>query len=416
MLSVRSSLSLGPKFVRFASNKASALSNGLLVASHEDGYIASSLSIAVRAGSRFEDSSNLGSSLILKSLAFSDTTQRTKTALTRIMENTGSNLEVSLSREVLTIRADFLSHKKEEVFDLVASIITSPNLSYHRVESAKQNAIATIDASHEDADGQFLDQIHKTAFRTQLGNPLYPSARHVEAATVESVSRFASKAFAPSNIAVVGYGVSHEELVGLTTSHFGSLKSGESFNKKASQYQGGETVTGALDEYNRHALVYEGVGLNSNEKYAFSVLQKILDGSSSVQGGKGSSRIAALGSVETFSLQYSDTGLFGFYVKSSGNDGLSIVNKAAEELKKLSSSVSEADLNAGKAKAKSSYLLNDSRVTIAENLSTQLLNARQITSSSDFIGGVDKVTASDVQKLASKLSQSKPTTIIAADL
>ena len=162
---------------------------------------------------------------------------------------------------------------------------------------------------------------------------------------------------------------------------------------------------------NRHAIAFEAPNVN-NEKFPLLVLQHILGGHPHVSGGQGISRLSQLGS-EAFSFQYSDTGLFGIFARAhSGASAAALVEKGVAELKKIASSLSDSEVATGKAKAKASLLFeSEKRTPSVEYFSQQLLSFNSF--SSNEFANVDKVTTSDVQKLAAKLLQSKPTIVSA---
>jgi len=434
MISVRSALSLRPQLVRFGSSAvkyrhdlgleqpqaslspsviyekaiptethASTLSNGISFACVEDHSPISTFTIAVRAGSRFEKAGSFGHSHILKHFAFEDTKKRSRIILSRSFQDAGANLHVELNRELLTISAEFLREDLDQVVHLLSSIVTSPDFAFHRTERTKASVVSEL--AHADSDAKFVDLIHKTAFRTGLGNAIHPSVSMVESATSESVEAFANEAFKASNIAIVATGVDHAHLSGLCGEEFGSLKGDKTTN--VSKYQGGETVLNALDETNRFSIAYEAP---SQSKYALSVLQQILGGRPFVSGGKGASRVQG---VETFHFQYSETGLFGFFSKK---DSASIDSAVAELKKLVSSLISELELNGAKFKAQVAALVGtEKRLALSGHLSRQLLTSTSITHVGDWVKNLGSVTASDVQKLAQSLVQSKPTVVSSSD-
>lgn len=184
-----------------------------------------------------------------------------------------------------------------------------------------------------------MDAAHSIAFRRGLGNSLYASPHSpVSAAEVKS---FAQQAFAKSNIAVLGAGISTENLSKAVQSAFGSGSGGAALSSGSSKYYGGESRI-PLD-------VHAGPGAQPTMIIAYGttkssadlkVLPHLLGGESAVKWSHGSSPLSQAAakvpgsSAKAFLLPYSDAALFGVVVTAPTSEGVASLAKEVAGLMK----------------------------------------------------------------------------------
>lgn len=299
---------------------------------------------------------------------------------------------------------------------LFSSYFVAPEFALHEVEDVREKVGLDLAKLAADSDAKIIEVLHKNAFRTGLGNSIYTPEIALDAVDKATLEQFATRHFVGENIAVAGTGVDFHALEHALAHHL-KVAPGK-VAAPASKYHGGDLSLGRLDEVNRVAVGFETSGVEKGF-YATAVLQQILGGSSAVKYGNGASvlgKVAGSGScIESFNFAYSDAGLTGFLIKSSKGVAQPLEQSLAQ-LKNLASSVSEADLARAKNAAKFDYAESlGKRVTAGESVGRQLLATGKTFSTADFFGGVDKVSAEEIKKLAGRWSQSKPTIVAAAD-
>jgi len=86
--------------------------------------------------------------------------------------------------------------------DLVSGFLTSPEFTLHEVDDVRE-AVKLDDAKRTNCS-RALDVLHKTAFRSGLGNSLFSSLTNVNSVTSESLQEYAHKHLVGGNIAVTG--------------------------------------------------------------------------------------------------------------------------------------------------------------------------------------------------------------------
>jgi ubiquinol-cytochrome c reductase core subunit 2 len=206
-----------------------------------------------------------------------------------------------------------------------------------------------------------LDVAHQLAFRRGLGNSLFASAH--SPVTAEQVRDYAQQAFAKSNLAVFGTGISTETLTKAVGSAFGSSSSaasGSSLSGSATQYYGGEQRL-PLDAHSsgsQPAMVI-AFGSNSAPTPELSVLSHLLGGTSGLKWAPGVSPLSLAAdkipgaSAKAFVLPYSDAGLFGVVITAPTSEGVkSLSSEVVGLVQGLQKEVKEEELKRAIAKAK----------------------------------------------------------------
>jgi ubiquinol-cytochrome c reductase core subunit 2 len=229
---------------------------------------------------------------------------------------------------------------RDHFLNVLASVLSSTHYYPHEyselvLPTIQSESLSALASSSTLA----MDAAHSIAFRRGLGNSLYASP-HSPVSAVE-VKNFAQQAFAKSNIAVLGAGISTENLSKAVQSAFGSGSGGESLSSGSSQYYGGEQRI-PLD-------VHAGPGAQptmviaygtTNTSADLKVLPHLLGGETAVKWSHGTSPLSQVAakvhgaSAKAFLLPYSDASLFGVVVTAPTSEGVASVAKEVAGLMK----------------------------------------------------------------------------------
>ena len=196
-----------------------------------------------------------------------------------------------------------------------------------------------------------LDTAHSVAFRRGLGNSLYASAHSPISAS--DVQAYAQQAFAKSNIAVVGSGISTEKLQQAVQSAFGSGSGSSSLSGSSTTYYGGEQ---RIASHSQPTIVIAYGTTNSSAD--LTVLPHLVGGESSIKWSTGSSPLSQAASkvsgasARSFLIPYSDASLFGVVVSAPTSSGVASVAKDVVAALKSVNGAKEEDVKKAVAKAK----------------------------------------------------------------
>ncbi|EIE79650.1 hypothetical protein G6F46_008206 [Rhizopus delemar] len=393
--------------------QVSSASNGVKVASSQEPGQTASLAVVVNGGTRVESGKNVGVSHFLKNYGFRNNANRTSFRVVREAELAGGVLSADLSRESLVYAAEFLKGDAELFAEILSDVITKQKYQEHEFLDVKSQTASESVNAFANSEISAFEAAHQLAFRTGLGNSVFAKASNqISNATVKA---FAQQQFTQGNVALVGTGIEHEQLVNLAE-QFLNLSTGSSGQLSGSQYFGGEArLEGHSNEY---VLAFEGAAANSTEFAALQVLRHALGGELNIKHTVGSGLLAQAASklnahIKAFNIGYSDAGLFGVQI-SGAQTGVAVA-AAAEQLK-AAKNLSNEDFARGVAQAKFAATASfETRLDRLQTLGAQAFRGSKY-SAADAVAALEKVSASDVAKVTEKLLKSKATVVALGDL
>ncbi|GMK55246.1 hypothetical protein CspeluHIS016_0203020 [Cutaneotrichosporon spelunceum] len=406
---LRRSYATAANVTEAAGVKVLGIDNGLRPAT-------TSVSVIVKAGSRYEPAP--GVAHVLKNFVFKSTASGSALKTTRETELYGGVLSAGLSREYLYINAEFLRGDEGHFLPLMASVLSSTQFTRHEYSEL---VLPTVQGETEAAAANSvqvaLDTAANVAFRRGLGNSIFASPH--SPVTLDTVKSFAQAAFAKSNIAVVGQGISTEALAAAVTSAFGSgaSSSSASLQTDKSQYYGGEARI-PLDTHSNPTaqptlvISYGQVGATSPE---LAVLPHILGGQSSIKWSPGSTPLSkaaekvAGATVRSFVTSYSDASLLNIVIQAPTNEGVRAVAQDVAAAVKGASGVKEDELKRAIAKAKFADATTlEHYASLVDAAAPAIFAGQSVKSQS---AALDGLSTSGVSQAAKTLFSAKPTVV-----
>ncbi|GAA5821379.1 hypothetical protein JCM11251_004595 [Rhodosporidiobolus azoricus] len=387
--------------------------NGIKVAAADQGLPTSSISVVVKAGSRFEPAP--GVAHVLKNSLFKSTSKRSQIRLVRETEALGGVLSASLSREHLVLTAEFLKGDEAFFAEALGDAVTGPKLPlYEFNEQVVPQVSGEYEQGINDSSVYAFDLAHQLAFRKGLGNSLFASP-HTAVDHSTAVS-YAKASFSPSNYAVFGSNVDAGKLQSLVSEFFvAGPASSSSVSSSSSQYFGGEVrvPSHGHSPIDQLLIAFKGAARTEVE---FAVLRFLLGGDVYTKWGQGESPLSKLQTATTkaqaFNLAYSDAGLFGVSVSGKTADIEAAAKKAVAALKEVAGGAKEDAVKRAVAQAKfAAAAALETRAGQVEVVGEQVVSNGQAPSLEDVFSQLDKVTVDSLAKAASSALSSKPTTV-----
>ncbi|XP_023372464.1 cytochrome b-c1 complex subunit 2, mitochondrial isoform X2 [Otolemur garnettii] len=369
------------------------LPNGLVIASLENYAPVSRIGLFIKAGSRYEDSDNLGTSHLLR-LASSLTTKGASSfKITRGIEAAGGKLSDILMEFLLNVTTA-PEFRRWEVADLQSQL---------RVDKA---------VAFQNPQAQVIENLHAAAYRNALANSLYCPDYRIGKVTAEELHYYVQNHFTSARMALVGLGVSHPVLKQIAE-QFLNMRGGLGLTGAKARYRGGEIREQNGNSLVHAALVAEGAASGSAEANAFSLLQHVLGAGPHVKRGSNTTSLlyqaVAKGvhqpfDVSAFNASYSDSGLFGIYTISQAASAGDVIKAAYNQIKTIAQgSLSKADVQAARNKLKAGYLMSvESSEGFLDEVGSQALVAGSYIPPSRVLQEIDSVADDDVINAAKK--------------
>jgi ubiquinol-cytochrome c reductase core subunit 2 len=285
------------------------------------------------------------------------------------------------------------------------------NSSYAPFEFMQAKELVELEthAALADSRSEVFEALHALAFRKGLGHSLYAKESDIAQLSRADLSEFAARTFAGNRVAIVGTGVSANDLAECVAKGLENVSvASKGLGYNPSFYYGGETRLDKGPSSEAHFVVaYPSVSWASPNYTASLVLEAVLDGQQRVMHGSLSGSACLLSSASTestsvhsFGVHHSDAGLLGFYIQGKDTDVNSVASKAISALKSIAAKgIDDATLSRAKKSTIVDFESNLCRKNSLLWAAKQVLTMKSIRSVKDWADSIQKVTGSQVQKV-----------------
>ena len=196
-------------------HKLSRLENNVGVVSEVYPGDLATVSIFLRAGSRYEDIATSGSARMLSHLFFRGSKGKSRAELERALEDLGAEPQLTYERELIGLSLRVAKEDVARAIDLLAEMIVDVNVEDSAIEAEKENVInASLDLCRDQWE-QSVEGVFYTSFRDHImGQPSRGNRDNVPSLNAVAINEHVEKTYAGKNFTVVATGaVNHEEVV-----------------------------------------------------------------------------------------------------------------------------------------------------------------------------------------------------------
>lgn len=208
--------------------KESKLDNGLSIITSEDQNAeVVTISVWVRAGSRYEKKDERGYAHILEHMLLKGTKKRPSIFdVNVIMDRAGAASNAATNVEMVHVYIQVAKERFVEMFEVLAEIINEPLLSEDVLENEKKVILQEYDRAYDNPASRLWIESSKRVFE---GHPLsqHPLGTRdsIASATPRALRDYYEHLFVSERMAVVVTGgVDHDAIVLLSNKHFGVLR------------------------------------------------------------------------------------------------------------------------------------------------------------------------------------------------
>ncbi|XP_071671436.1 cytochrome b-c1 complex subunit 2, mitochondrial isoform X2 [Patagioenas fasciata] len=383
------------------------LPNGLIIASLENFSPASRIGVFIKAGSRYETTGNLGTAHLLRLASNLTTKGASSFRITRGIEAVGGSLS-------------------DTVMEYLLNVTTAPEFRPWEVTELQPQLKVDKAIAFQNPQVGVLENLHAAAYKNALANPLYCPDYAIGKITSEQLHHFVQNNFTSARMALVGIGVKHSDLKQIAE-HFLNIRSGAGISSAKAVYRGGEVREQNGDSLVHAAVVTEGAAVGSAEANAFSVLQHVLGAGPLIKRGSNVTSKLSQGiakattqpfDASAFNVNYSDSGLFGFYTISQAANAGEVIKAAINQIKAVAQGgVTNDDIATAKNQLKATYLMSvESAEGLLNEIGSESLVSGTHTSPSVVAQKIDSVTSADVVNAAKKFVSGKKSMAASGDL
>ncbi len=397
------------------------LDNGLTVLSERMPNLRSiSLGIWLKKGSRHEEERENGISHFIEHLVFKGTKRRSGQEIAKIIDSIGGQIDAFTSKEYTCFYAKVLDEHLRVALDLLSDIVLNPRFDPQDIEKERKVIFEEIRMVEDSPDELVYDLFAETFWRGHpLGRPIQGTLDSVAALSPQHLLGYFRSSYTPGQILVAAAGnLEHEEAVGEIRKAFETLSDG---SRPLPTLAPQECADLTLREKDSLEQVHLCLGVpafphDARERYVGYVLNTLLGGTMSsrlfqtIREDRGLA-YTVFSSVSSFL----DTGYLMVYAATGAEHARQVVELVSAEFRRLKSDPVEAqELRDAKDHLKGSLMLSlESTSSRMSNLAKQDIYFGRQFSLEEILGGIEAVTAGDVQDLARRMFDARRCTLAA---
>jgi len=393
------------------------LPNGLtLVTEQVPGVRSAAVGVWLKRGSRHETDEASGVSHFIEHMVFKGTKTRSAERIAAEVDSIGGFMDAFTAKEYASFHLKVLDEHLPLAVEILGDIVLNP--LFDPIEMAKEKKVIFEEINMvEDTPDDLVMELFAEAFWPghPLGRPILGTKKTVGGFRREDLSSYFSRAYHPGNILIAAAGhLEHGKVAALVGRHFSRLHRGRAPGRPRGRVP--KVVTRTVARSKRELeQVHVCLGAPAYPqahpgRYAVYVLNTVL-------GGSMSSRLfqnvrEKRGLVYTISsgvTAYSDAGLLSIYAGTSLDSLPEVIRLTLEEIRRLRGEPLPAEeLRRARDHIKGGLVLSlESSGARMSHLARQEIYFGRQFPLDEILGGIEAVTAADVQRVAGEIFEGR---------
>jgi len=326
------------------------LSNGIrVITANMPQSCSVSMGIWVNSGARDESEEESGLSHFIEHMLFKGTAKRSAFQISKEFDSMGGNTNAFTSMETTCYHSKVITSHIITASDLLFDIFLNSEFDIKEIEKERPVIIQEI-GMVEDSPEDYIHHLSGQCFfkNNPLGSSVLGTRSNIINFKPEKIKEFFTLRYQPSRIIIsVAGNIEHENILDIVCPVFESYQNTSSFPERINpDVQKGANIFDKDLEQAHICVLYKGLPLTDERRYAFSLINTIL-------GGNMSSRLfqeirekrGLAYSVYSFISSYIDTGMFGAYAAVDPDNALDAAALIIKEIKKIKeNTISDSEL------------------------------------------------------------------------
>jgi predicted Zn-dependent peptidase len=386
------------------------LDNGLRILTERMTQVRSiSIGVWLTRGSRHETAERGGIAHFVEHMLFKGTATRSAEDIAQQIDSIGGQLDAFTAKEYASYYIKVLDEHLPLAIDILSDIVRNPAFSPDDLEREKKVVVEEIKMV-EDTPDDLVHELFTQGFWEDhpLGRPILGTKETVESFNSGLLRSYFSNVYTAKNLIVSAVGnLEHARVRDLVQEKFGSLTEvGEPALDEAPRVVPRILIRNKELEQSHVCLGVGSYPQNHDDRYASYVLNTLLGGSMSSRLFQNVREKRGLAYAVFSGLSaYRDAGSFTIYAGCSNEAVGQVIDLCVEELKGVKMApVPDAELQRSKDHLKGSLMLSlENTASRMSHLARQEIYFDRQFGLDETLQGIERVTAADVQRVASDL-------------
>jgi predicted Zn-dependent peptidase len=367
------------------------------------------LGLWVRVGSRDESDAEAGISHFLEHMLFKGTPKLSAEQIAQEFDGLGAEVNAATSKEATVLHAHFLDEHLERAFEVLGDMLL--RTTYADLESEREVVLEEIAMYEDEPQDKVHDILSAAIFGDHpLGRPVIGRGDVVGSLTVDKVSAYHDDRYVPGTIVVSAAGnLEHAEIERLADAWLtDGSRTGAARSPAPAPGRRGQRVVFHCKETEQYhtCLGGEGIARNDERRFALSILDAILGGSTSSRLFQEVREKRGLAyAIYSWASQYQDTGQVGIYIGTREDNVVQSLDVIGNELERLRQEpVGEDELRRACEHVKGRLALSmESTASRMTRLGRSVLMGTPLLTLDETIERLEAVTREDLEDLAQEL-------------
>ncbi len=401
--------------------RSTTLPNGLLVITERMSHLRSvSMGVWLDTGSRDETPETNGISHFLEHMVFKGTTTRSAQQFAREVDAIGGNLDAYTSKETICFSIKVLDGNVPVALDLLSDLVLHPTLAAEDIVR-EQGVILEEIKMDEDNPDYLVHELFTQGFwkGDALGRPILGTAKTVPSFTQEIVLEEYARRFTPANMLFTAAGnIEHDAFVAQVAQAFASLAA--STGAKLARTAAPDThphITlknkKSLEQV-QFCLAVPGLHTAHPDRYALFLMNSVLGGGMSSRLFQSVREERGLAySIYSETSPFRDTGSLAVYAGCAVENTREVLDLTLAEFTRIKTElVSDEEISRAKEQLKTNMVLGlESSGARMTSLARQQMYYGRFFSVDEITAEVDRVTDTDIQRIANDLLRPEALTL-----
>jgi predicted Zn-dependent peptidase len=366
------------------------------------------LGMWVRVGSRDEGHEQAGISHFLEHMLFKGTDELSAEQIAQVFDGLGADINAATSKEATVLHAHFLDEHLDRAFQVMGDMLL--RTTYADLESEREVVLEEIAMYEDEPQDKVHDVLSTAVFGDHpLGRPVIGRGEVISALNVDTVSAYHRARYLPGAIVVAAAGnLEHDGIESLAARWLNGSRNGAAHVPEAAPRRRDPRASFHQKETEQYHICIggEGISRNDDRRFALSILDAILGGSTSSRLFQEVREKRGLAySVYSWASQYQDTGQVGIYVGTREDNVVEAVDIIGRELARVrDEQVGEDELRRAREHVKGRLALSmESTGARMNRLGRSVLMETPLLSLDETIERLEAVTQQDLEQLAGEL-------------